>query len=266
VRTSPLSRVRRALGSQIGALLLFSVVLLIAWETYGRQPDTFAIPPASEVFVELLGAFVDPLVLGYIGGTLGVALTGFTIAAVVGVAVAFVIARSAVGRDAIDPLVSALNAAPMSALLPVVLLWFGLSKTGNVFIVFMFAVFVVIINTEAGIRQVPPEFLEAGRTFGIHRRPLALYWEILLPGAAPLVFNGLRLGMGRAITGAVFADLLLRVDNLGEFLRNAGNTFNMPRLLAGVLITTVIGFLAIQATNLAERWLLPWQQGRGGQS
>jgi NitT/TauT family transport system permease protein len=249
----------------LGALLTFSIVFLIAWETYGRQPDTFAIPSASEVFRELLGSFTDPLVLGYIAGTLGVALTGFAIAAVVGIVVAFVIARSAVGKDAIDPIVNALNAAPMSALLPVVVLWFGLSKAGNVFIVFMFAVFVIIMNTEAGIRQVPPEFVEAGRTFGTERRPLALYREILVPGAAPLLFNGLRLGIGRAITGAVFADLLLRVDNLGEFLLSAGNSFNMARLLAGVLITTVIGFLAIQGINLAERLMLPWQHGRVGQ-
>ena len=253
------------MGVPIVVVLAFSVVFLTAWEVYGSQPDSFAIPPATEVLLALVTSFTDPVVLGYIWGTLSIALTGFGIAAVVGIAVAFVIARSAIGRDAIDPIVIALNAAPMSALLPVIVLWFGLSKSGNVFIVFMFAVFVIIINAEAGIRQVPPEFIEAGRTFGAERRRLALYREILLPGAAPLVFNGLRLGIGRAITGAVFADLLLRVDNLGEFLLNAGNSFDMARLLAGVLITTVLGFLAIEGTNLLERWVLPWQRGRSGQ-
>jgi len=123
--------------------------------------------------------------------------------------------------------------------------------------VFVFAVFVVAINTEAGVAETPAGSVDAARVFGAG--PATVYGEVYLRGALPQVLTGLRLGAGRAVRGMVAAELFLYADALGTYLIDAGATFEVARFLAGVVALSLTGLLAVGAVAAVERGLLRYR-------
>jgi ABC-type nitrate/sulfonate/bicarbonate transport system permease component len=160
-----------------------------------------------------------------------------------------VIGLSRIGRWTLDPLVQAGNAAPMSVLIPILAIWFGFAVGGKIVLVFLFVVFIVSVNTAAGVSQAPATLMETARAFGV--RGWRLYTKIVFPNALPAIMTGLRIGVARAIQGAILADLLLQSANLGGYLLTAGAALDMEALLAGILLVVLIGTGAMSGA----RWL-----------
>ncbi len=240
-----------------GLRLISVVVLLAAWQWYGSRPEVFAVAPFIDVFRELLEMLLSGRILEPTIGTLAIATQGFLWAAVVGIVVGFVTGLSKLARTTLDPLINALYTAPVSMLIPVIGIWIGLNVRGKVFLVFLTAVFAVIANTSAGVREVDPNLVETARSFGARR--WSLYRNVILPWSAPFILIGLRLAVGRAIRGAIVADILLITDNLGRFLLEAGSTFNMSVLLAGIVFTMLLGYALMELAKKVEQSLMSWK-------
>lgn len=231
-------------------------IFFVGWELVGRSEQFFAIAPASETFDALwtdLGQIWSAIL-----GTLRVAAAGFLPAAVIGILAGTLIGTTRMGREALDPLVNVGVVAPMTMLVPVLGIYIGLGYRGKVALVLLFSVFVIVINTAAGVAETPPALRETAASFGI--RGFALYRKVILPGALPYVLTGLRLGAGRAVQGAIIADLLLEVSNIGLYLIRAGSTFDMPSLLAGTLFTVAVASTVMLLVRSAERRALRWLQ------
>lgn len=229
-----------------------------AWELLGRMADIFVVAPATVVLARLgqmiaSGEIVEPTV-----ATLGIAGTGFVIATVLGVMTGVLVGLSRRAAEVLDPVINGAYATPMSMLIPVLGIYFGLEFRGKVFLVVVFSVFVIIINTAAGIRQVPPPLVEAARSFGVSKR--GMYTKVLAPSASPYILTGLRIGLGRAVQGAIVAELLLRVDNLGQFLIEAAGTFDIPTLLAATFFVTMLAAIAMLGARILEWRLLRWRR------
>ncbi len=154
----------------------------------------------------------------------------------------------------LDPALNGAYAAPITIMLPVIGLYLGLGLKAKVFIVFLFCVFVIAINTASGVKNVSPRLRELGRAFGLSERRIAT--QIILRGASPEILTGLRLAVSRAVQGAVLADLLLRADDLGLYLASAGSSFEISRLLAGIFLITVVAVGLMAAARATETWLL----------
>jgi ABC-type nitrate/sulfonate/bicarbonate transport system permease component len=182
-------------------------------------------------------------------GTIKIAVIGYVLGAIAGVLVGSVIGLSRIGRWTLDPLIQAGNAAPMSVLIPILAIWFGFAVGGKIVLVFLFVVFIVSVNTAAGVSQAPATLLETARAFGV--RGWRLYTKIVFPNALPAIMTGLRIGVARAIQGAILADLLLQSANLGGYLLTAGAALDMEALLAGILLVVLIGTGAMSGA----RWL-----------
>ena len=240
-----------------GLRALAVLTFLILWEWYGNQPDTFAIAPPSEVFAELWEVISSGVILKAIAGTLGTAVVGYVISVVLGVALGLIIAVSIWARNTIEPIINALYAAPLSMLIPILGVYIGLGFRGRVVLVVLWAVFVIIINTSTGIREVSPSLIEMAQAFCLNR--WGTYRKVILPAALPSILVGLRLGAGRALRGAITAELLLIVVNMGRFLIGAGSTFNMPRLLAGIVFVVFVGLLVIQGAEYLEDRIMSWR-------
>ncbi|MGH9154064.1 MAG: ABC transporter permease [Acidimicrobiales bacterium] len=229
-------------------------IFFVGWELVGRSEQYFAIVPVSETFDALWtdrGEIWSAML-----GTLRIAATGFVPAAVLGVLAGTLIGTSRIGRVALDPLVNVGVVAPMTMLVPVLGIYIGLGYRGKVTLVLLFSLFVIIINTAAGVAETPPALRETAHSFGI--RGVALYRKVILPGALPYVLTGLRLGAGRAVQGAIIADLLLEVSHIGLYLIRAGSTFDMPALLAGTLFTVTVASAVMLLARWAERRALRW--------
>ena len=245
--------VRRGGGLLMWTLRILSFVIFIAaWEWYGRRPDSFTVAPFTDVMQALYDGFASGEFTEALAGTFLAMITGYGIAVVLGVGIGLWIGVSSYARNTIEPLVNAGYATPVSLLIPVLGIYFGLGFQGRVTLVVLWCIFEIIVNTSAGVRDVSPALIETGRAFNASRRNL--YRKVILPAAAPHIMLGLRLGVAKAIRGAITAELLLAAANFGKLMLAAGSTFNIPKLLAGILLTVLMGVaLMAIATRIEKR-------------
>lgn len=164
---------------------------------------------------------------------------GYLLALVVGLPFGFLLARSELVQELFSPLISAFQSIPSFAWLPLAVLWLGLSESAIILIVFLGAVWSITINTEAGIRNVPPLLLKAGRTMGASG--VALFREVALPAALPQILSGLRLAWAFAWRSLMAGELLSPGKGLGEALIVSRNVSDMAGVIAVIVMIGVIG-------------------------
>jgi ABC-type nitrate/sulfonate/bicarbonate transport system permease component len=181
------------------------------------------------------------------------------IGAVLGVTFGAILAVSKRWSDVFDPLVSASFSVPVSMFIPVIAVYFGLEFKAKVILVVLFNIFVIIINTATGIREVPASVIEMGRAFEVSRT--GMYLRVILPWASPYIITGLRIGLGRSVQGAILADLFFRTQNLGLVIRNAAGSFDMSQLLGSVFFITIIAAGTMGIARIVEWRLLRWKTG-----
>jgi ABC-type nitrate/sulfonate/bicarbonate transport system permease component len=232
--------------------------LLAFWQWYGTRPEVFAVAPPTEIVPAFFDGIESGDLLAAVAGTLQSMGLGYLIAAVIGVGGGLLIGvSSGWARNTIEPLVYAVYATPMSLMIPVLGIYTGLGFRGQVVLIVLWCVFEIMINTIAGVRETPTPMIEAARVFGASK--WKLYRSVVLPSAFPFIITGLRMGVGRAIRGAVTAQLLLSVVHLGEVLVVAGSTYDMPTLLMTILVVMLLGLVLMRIAELCERRILAWR-------
>ncbi|HEX9445809.1 MAG TPA: ABC transporter permease [Candidatus Binatia bacterium] len=182
---------------------------------------------------------------------------GFGLAAAAGVFFGFVTGTSARMREHLEPLVSALYATPLVALIPFYILVFGIQLASKVALVFTIAVFPIMINTQAGILSVEKNLLEVASSFRASRRQI--FFKVQMPAAIPFILSGLRLGVGRALTGVVVGELFFATAGLGFVISIAAQGFDTARVFVGVVIFALAGVLAIGLLQMVEKRMAPWR-------
>ncbi len=248
----------RSIAVKLSRWTLSFAVFFLLWEIIGRTNYFLAIVPPSETFPELVTLLREGDILLAARQTLALAATGFLIGAVFGVAIGTWIATSPRAAAVLDPLVSASFSIPFSIFIPIISIYLGLEFTAKVFIVVLFNIFVIIINTSAGIREVPAGAKEMARAFETSR--FNMFRKVIFPWASPHIITGLRLGVGRSVQGAILADLFLRAQALGLFIVDAQGKFDIPRLLATVFFVTMLAAGVMAIARLIEWRLLAWKR------
>jgi NitT/TauT family transport system permease protein len=242
---------RRAVVSVVGGLLL--------WEILARTVLTnrLVIVPLSTV----LEALWISLRTGELWKNLYVSLTefvlGFGLAAIVGIFLGFVTGTSRAIREHVEPLIAALYATPLVALIPFYILIFGIQLASKVALVFTIAVFPIVINTQAGLLGVERNLLEVAASFRATRRQI--FFKVQLPAAIPFIVSGLRLGVGRALTGVVVGELFFATAGLGFMISIAAQGFDTAKVLLGVLLFALAGVAAIAVLEVFEKRMAPWR-------
>ncbi|ERG94441.1 ABC transporter permease [Haloquadratum walsbyi] len=178
------------------------------------------------------------------------AIAGYAIALVIGIPTGVLIGLSSPVRHVLDPALDALYSTPMVALAPLFIILFGLSPIGKITLVVTFAVFVIIINTKAGLADTPQGLLDAAAVYSGNSQFTGI--RVRIRYALPSILTGARLGAGRAIRGAVAAELFLYADALGQYLIDSGAAFETDRLLAGVIALMLVGILAVESVRAVE--------------
>jgi NitT/TauT family transport system permease protein len=188
---------------------------------------------------------------------------GFILAIVAGVPLGFVMALSPVVRDYVNPWMATLYTTPRIAFAPVLLLWFGIGGGSKIAIVFLGCVFPILINSYYGMRVVNREYVELARSFRL--RPWALFVKILLPASIPFILAGIRLAIGRGLTGVAIAEWFGATEGLGYLVFFAGQTLNVPTLFVGVAAFALLGILGFELVRRFENYVTPWKkQAQGG--
>jgi NitT/TauT family transport system permease protein len=203
--------------------------------------------------VSLIG---DPAVLSAFAISNQALVLGFAIATVVGIPLGLLIARFRAAEEYVDPYLSILLVTPMAALIPILIMSLGIGLASRVVLVVVFAIPVVILNSRAGIRSVDPSLIEMSTSYGASERQI--WREILLPGALPAIMTGVRLGLGRAITGMVIVELLMVAVGVGSLILFYRGMLE-PALLYGVVVLIVFeALILVSIVRLVERRVAPW--------
>jgi NitT/TauT family transport system permease protein len=251
------SRARRQAHLRSNLVRLVSlVVVLFLWEQYGRtiNPVLFTYPTA------IAAAFAELTASGelwqFLQQSLLVLVIGLPIATVVGIALGLLMARFSLLDNAIDMYVSALYATPMVALVPLLILWFGIDVKAKVIVVFLFAVFPIVINTYQGVKSVDPRLLEVARSYCSPEHQLWL--DAVLPSSVPFIMAGLRLAVGRALIGVVVADFLTSISGLGYMIVKYQNSFQTAKLFVPVNVLMVLGVQLMELVNQLQHAVAPW--------
>ncbi len=243
---------RRAVLSILGGILL--------WEFIGRfvvtNPILFA--PLSKV----LAAGWALVLSGELARHLSVSalefVLGFALAGLVGVALGFLMATSRVMQDILDPWVSFFYSSPLVALIPFFILVFGIGISSKIAIIFLVSIFPILLNAFVGMRSADENLLEVGAAFNCTRAQV--FTKILFPAALPYIVVGLRLGIGRALTGVVVSELFGSQAGLGYLIGTAGQSFDTPTVLFGVLMFSAFGVGMVEGLKWIERAIAPWRK------
>jgi len=160
-----------------------------------------------------------------------------------------------------DPFVNAMNATPRVALLPLVIIWLGIGILSKVGIIFLGAVFPILINARDGVKTTPSNLLTAARSFGASE--WMLFKTVVLPSTVPFILTGLRLGLGRAIVGVMVGELYAATAGIGFMITVAGATFQTDKVFVGVLIFALTGMIGTEFITRIERRFNRWRPAVG---
>jgi NitT/TauT family transport system permease protein len=223
----------------------------VAWEAVGRAGVSAIVPPLSRVVAS--GGAV--LASGKFAAAAWLSLRTFALgmawAVAVGIPLGIVMARSETVGRILRVWVNVFVSAPVSALVPVLMAILGIGETTVVVTVFLFAVFVIILDTEVGVRQVSRSLVEMASCFGSSRGDL--YRKILLPAALPEILAGLRLGAIRGVKGVVIGQLLIAILGVGELFELYSKHFLFEEFWALVIVVFAFAYAVSEGVALLER-------------
>ncbi|MPZ35584.1 MAG: ABC transporter permease subunit [Rhodospirillales bacterium] len=182
---------------------------------------------------------------------------GLFISIVGGIALGVLIAQFWFLEYVLDPFLNALYAIPRVALVPLIILWAGLETTGKVTILVSIAIFPVIINTYAGIKDVRGGLLEIGKAYGATESQI--FFKIILPASVPYIMAGVRLAVGLAIIGMVVAEFFTAITGLGGLIVNYSNSFATAKLFVPIIVIGLLGVALTEFVMWIERRLSRWR-------
>jgi NitT/TauT family transport system permease protein len=156
-----------------------------------------------------------------------------------------------------DPFINAMNATPRVALLPLVIIWLGIGILSKVGIIFLGAVFPILINARDGVKTTPYNLLTAARSFGASE--WQIFKSVVLPSTLPFILTGLRLGVGRALIGVMVGELYAATAGIGFMITVAGATFQTDKVFVGVLIFALSGMTAMELLTRLESRFDKWR-------
>jgi NitT/TauT family transport system permease protein len=161
----------------------------------------------------------------------------------------------------LNPYVNFFQATPLIALVPLVVIWFGVELKARVAVVFILAVWSIIINTTTGVKDTAPALLDVGRIYKLN--PFQVVTNVQLPNAVPHIFAGLRIALGKALIGVMIAQMEISVTGLGGIVINYGNAFKTAYLLAGVVTASLVGVVAAALLEVIRKRVFPWTEDEG---
>jgi len=253
MRPTPLGRLR-----DTAVPWLLPVAILLGWQaavSTGLVSNRFMPAPLDVVRAGWEAARTGELWTNLWVSTLR-ALSGFAVGGGIGFALGLANGLSRLSERLTDTSVQMVRNVPHLSLIPLVILWFGIDEGAKLFLVALGVFFPIYANTLHGIRSVDPQLIEMGRVYGMNRREL--FWRVVLPGALPSIFVGLRYGLGIMWLTLIVAETISANSGLGYMAMQAREFMLVDVVVLAILIYALLGKVADSLTRLLERTCLAW--------
>lgn len=232
----------------------------ILWEVLARY--VIASPLFFSSLTEIARKAVDLWQVGELQTHIWVSFVefaiGYGLSAVLGIGFGMLLAASRTLRGYIDPLLSMLYATPIIALGPIFIMWLGIGIGSKVAIIFLTAVFPILINTVAGLTTTDRNLVDVARSFGASQT--YIYLKVRTPAALPFIIAGLRLSVARALVGVVVAEMFGARAGLGFLIVNSAQSFDTAAVFVGVVILAFAGVVSVEFLKWLEFKLAPWRR------
>ena len=251
---------RRGWGSHlVRSPWLSPLVLLAVWELGSRTgliPARILAAP-STVLVTLWSMILSGELPSNLLVSFGRAAAGLAIGLAIGTGLGLVAGLSKPGEAAVDPIMQIKRTIPVVALTPLFIVWFGIGETPKIALIAFATIFPVYLNLYAGIRGVDVRLVDAAKSFGLSR--VDIVWHVVLPGALPAFFTGLRYALSIAIIMLVIAEQINATAGLGYLINNARDFMRTDIIVVCLLVYAVLGLLADAVVRLLEKASLAWR-------
>ena len=235
-------------------------IILGLWEIASELGwiDTRFFPAPSAIFTETGKMIQSGELWRHLAISLQRILIGYTLGAVPGVLMGLAIGLSGTIRAFVQPLVDATFPIPKIAILPLFIMMFGLGEESKYAIIAVAVIYLVMINTAAGVKNIPRIYFDVGKNFHASRR--MMFFDVALPGALPLIMAGLKLGMGVALLVIVSAEFVGAKSGIGYLIWSSWQVFQVEQMYVGLLVSALLGFGSAILLNYLERILIPWNR------
>lgn len=244
-----LKQVRDGFMSRVLPPLVIMAGLIMLWEVLGSRPGA-SLPSASQMIRDTWDLIIDPFYDNG-GNDVGMAWQilaslervayGYSLAVVAGVGLGVLVGQSTWALRGLDPLFQVLRTVPPLAWLPISLAGFQDSNPSAIFVIFITAIWPIIINTSVGIRNIPEDYRNVSRV--IRLNGFEYFWKIMLPAAAPYIFSGLRIGVGLSWLAIVAAEMLIGGVGIGFFIWDAWNSSLISDIILALIYVGIVGFM-----------------------
>lgn len=237
---------------------LVPATLIIIWQLLSQVGliSTRILPAPTQIVEAAVRLALSGELLRNVGVSLYRALVGFLIGSSIGLSLGVLNGLSRSAERLLDSSLQMIRNIPHLALIPLVILWFGIGDPARIFLVTLGVFFPIYINTFAGIRSIDPNLLEMGRVYGLSRKQL--FWQIVLPGALPNMLVGLRYALGLMWLTLIVAETIAANSGIGYMAMNAREFMQTDVVAMSILLYALLGKLADSIVRILEQWWLPW--------
>jgi nitrate/nitrite transport system permease protein len=248
-RTEKYIKMAKETAVRVVPPLVVLALLVLFWELACQRAGS-ALPPPSRVFKETKELIFDPFydrggidkgLFWHLSASLQRVALGYSLAAIAGIGLGVLVGQSVWAMRGLDPLFQVLRTIPPLAWLPLSLAAFRDGQPSAIFVIFITAVWPIIINTAVGIRNIPQDYRNVAAV--VQLNPLEFFWKIMIPAAAPYIFTGLRIGIGLSWLAIVAAEMLIGGVGIGFFIWDAWNSSHISEIILALFYVGIIGFL-----------------------
>ncbi len=234
---------------KIVAPLIAVTVLLVIWQILTLSPDA-NLPSPIKVVEQTWELIINPFfdkgatnkgLFWQIWASLQRVLQGFTLAAIVGISIGIIVGTNEFLFDAFDPIFQILRTIPPLAWLPIALATFQQSNPSAIFVIFITSIWPIIINTIAGVQQIPQDYVNVSKVLQLSRKEYFL--DVVFPATVPYIFTGLRIGVGLSWLAIVAAEMLIGGVGIGFFIWDAWNAANISQIIIALIYVGLVGLL-----------------------
>ena len=250
-----MSTPRRKLVERASPFVLMAVIALL-WELVCRvfEVSEFVFPAPSAIWARLVE--FHTVIAAHAWRTFWVTMVGFALAIVVGVLLGFIIGSSRLAYTAMYPLMTAFNALPGAALVPILVVWFGIGVGPAILTAFLISFFPIMVNIATGLATLEPELEDVLRVLGAKR------WDVLtkigLPRSMPYFFASLKVAITLAFVGTTVSEMMAANEGIGYMLVSAGASMQMALAFAGLLVVGVMAMLMYELFSFIEKHTTAW--------
>jgi NitT/TauT family transport system permease protein len=244
--------------AMLGLQVLFGIALLVVWElSAGRLVDKFMISSPTDVVTRLWGWIASGTIYVHIWATIYATVIGFVIGAIAGVVGGLWLGLSPFLSRLLDPYIWAFNALPKVALAPLFILWFGLGINSKIALAAVLVVFLVFVNTFAGVREVDPDLVDSLRLMRAKRRQILT--KVVLPSATSWIFVGLKTAVPYALIGTIIGEMIAANRGLGYLVQRSGAEFDTAGVFAALVVIAVLAVIFNEMVGRVQDRIQGWK-------